>query len=595
MTTYHQQLLYLADPDGNPTELVNGARLAYNLEAAALCGPGQFSNVLAYAGCEALAWEPVCVTNLLTANQSSAETDTTGFETDSNCAVTRQTTQAYDGVASFRLRSAAGGTMGARTLQGLSGVSVIPGYYYTITCRFRAAVSARTCRVQVRWYDISGTYISDDWTGSIVDTTTGWTEHSYSIAAPATARYAAVLPVVTSTGASNEDHFVDALGIIFTGTDNTIETWALGGGGSEATTVWQPVTFEATNPWDNSSIDAAEALGFYIEEWTGLDGAHHARSVTPVGALRGGAYFGPQSHKHRTMKINLLLLGTSERGLNYLFRWLEQQLLNCCTACGSQDLYLREKCPELTHYIASEFEDGWGRMRRVALLDGPTWEAAPAVDAGCYIRRVSFTLGAGDPCIYGTIAAGTTATSTAGFVGSQPAASEVACAGWAGTDRQVSATLVVPDYGSVAPKITITSPYESTTSGTPKHVPDLRIFGLAQYNGAPTCDPCQSPKVGELILSGYQAAGMEIVIDMAARSIRYRQQMSGEEWQDGSRYLARQMRAVKRWWSFVACNSGCVYVEPVYAGLYNSFAGVADDFVSTWTVEIESASRWGCC
>lgn len=594
MTTYHQQLLYLADPDGNPAELINGARLAHNLEAAAMCGSGQFSNVLDYAGCEALAWEPACVTNLLTANQSSAETDTTGFEADSNCAVTRQTTYAYDGVASFRMRSSAGGTMGARTLQGLSGVSVIPGYYYTITARFRAGASGRTCRSQVRWYDASGTFISDDWSGSVTDTTTGWTEHSYSIVAPSTARYAAIVLTVLSTGAANEDHYVDALGIIFTGTTNVAESWALGGGGSTATQVWQPITFSGTNPWDNGSLDAADALGFYIEEWTGLDGAHHVRSAVGVGAHRGGAHFGPQSHRHRTMKINVLLLGTSERGLNYLFRWLEQQLLNCCTACGSQDMYLREKCPILTHYTASEFEEGWGRMRRVALLDGPTWEAAPAVDAGCYIRRVSFTLGAGDPCIYGTPATETTATSLISGVTLAASATPAACNAWAGTSRQVTATLDVPDFGSVAPKITITSPFEADSSGAPKSLPDLRIFGLAQYGGAPACDPCESPRVGELILSGFEAAGAEIVIDMAARTVQYRQQMSGEPWQDGTRFLARQARSTKRWWSFVACNTGCVYVEPVYAGLYNSFGGDADP-VSSWTVTVESASRWGCC
>ena len=60
MTTYHQQLLYLADPDGNPAELINGARLAHNLEAAAMCGSGQFSNVLDYAGCGNRRASPTC-------------------------------------------------------------------------------------------------------------------------------------------------------------------------------------------------------------------------------------------------------------------------------------------------------------------------------------------------------------------------------------------------------------------------------------------------------------------------------------------------------------------------------------------------------
>lgn len=595
MTTYHQQLLYTGDDQGGPVELINGARTAFNLQAAALCGPGQFSNVLADAGCDALLFEPVCVTNLLTEIQSSMNGGvTTGWANDTNATLSASTTQVLQGTHSLRLSSNAAGAMAAVTPTGVSGVRVVAGTYYTATASFRAGSVARNVQTRVRWYDGSGALLSETAPAGLNDSTTAWVTDRSVVLAPAGAITAAVVVRVATPAGAGELHYVDQIGLMPTGLSTAFVPWVLGGGGFTSDVTWQPLTLGGnTNPWDDGSAAADEAMGFYIEEWTGLDGGHHQRATVAVGADRGGARFGPQTARERVMKLNVLLIGTTDRSLAFLFRWLESQLLSCCGACGTRTVFLRDFCEPISPVPTdAELERGWARVERVALVDGPTWEAEPAKDVGCYIRRVSFTLAAGDPCMYAEPTATTTSTSDIAGVGLLALASEAACNTWLSTNRRVSASVAGPTYGAVAPRITITSPLEVDASGNPKSLPDLKIFGVNLASGQ--CDPCRQARIGELIISPYRAAGMEIEIDMAARTVMYRSLSTGLGWQDGSRFLARQTRPQRRWWSFGSCAGGCVYVEPVHVGLLNSFAGTADP-VSSWTVKIEAVPRWGCC
>jgi hypothetical protein len=564
MTYYGSQFLYTGDANGGASELINGARTSALMTAANLCGPGRFTNIVANGGCDALLVEPVCTTNLLSGEQSAFTTTLTGWQVSGNIsALTRDTAQAFEGAASMKMVSAAAGTMDAisATVSNLSTyMKVSAGVSYTATARFRAAVSPRTCTIHVRWYTPDGTQITDSVTGSVTDTTTGWTEHRYQVTAPTGAVYATVLPTVVSTGAASEAHYVDAVGLMTSSTTNP--TWVYGSAGAQYYNTWSPADLTmAGSPWYSSSSTAStEALGFFIEEFTGLDGAHHTRSVTPVGALRGGARFGPQSHQHRVMKLNILLHGTSERGLTHLFRWLETALLRCCDPCGTQKVWVREFCPATVSP-----DDGVGRLESVVLLDGPTWESEPVKNGACYVRRASFTFAAGDPCMYRTTTPIITQITTAVISGTTTPV-VAGCSDYLGSTARVAASMSRPVTGRIAPIVTISSERQGRSGSTYyKPLPDLRIIGFADPAGA-GLDPCKNVKLGELVLAGRETSGLTIVVNMASRSVQILDPYDGRGWRDGSALISGAVSKNRRWWSFDSCDVGYCVVEPVYRG-----------------------------
>lgn len=55
---YFQQCLYVSDPWGNPSEVINGSRTASRLASVGSCGRGQYADILDDFGCEALSYGP---------------------------------------------------------------------------------------------------------------------------------------------------------------------------------------------------------------------------------------------------------------------------------------------------------------------------------------------------------------------------------------------------------------------------------------------------------------------------------------------------------------------------------------------------------
>lgn len=163
--------------------------------------------------------------NLLTANQSSLETNTTGWAAGTNCSIARDTTQASDGTANLRLRSVAAGDMNAVT-SPTNGFAVLPGEQITAMAEFRAATVARSCRVDLVWYDGTSTLISSTNGTGANDATTGWTARNVTGNAPGNAAYAVIRLYVVGTGAANEDHYADKIAIRH-GSYTT--NWAIGG------------------------------------------------------------------------------------------------------------------------------------------------------------------------------------------------------------------------------------------------------------------------------------------------------------------------------------------------------------------------------
>lgn len=154
-----------------------------------------------------------------------------------------------------------------------------------------------------------------------------------------------------------------------------------------------PTAGGAPAPWWDGVVGSpsASAYGFWINEWTGLDGAHMSRSATA--AFPRGSVFGPLGQSHRVWKMNVYLFGSDDASLQALFRWLEASLIRCCSP--GVTAWARTTCPD-------GYDDDYGLVHVVnlQLLEGVQWLAPPVEEYGCLVREVSFTLGVADPCLY---------------------------------------------------------------------------------------------------------------------------------------------------------------------------------------------------
>lgn len=147
--------------------------------------------------------------NELTLNQGSVETDTTGFSSDTNCSISRVTTQSADGVASLQLSSTAGGDMIAGTSQGASGRACIPFVDYTALVSIKPNVNARLCSVAIRFFTSGGSTISTTFAADVAQPNTQFTQMSVTARAPSNAAFMAVLVRVKGTAGAAELAFAD--------------------------------------------------------------------------------------------------------------------------------------------------------------------------------------------------------------------------------------------------------------------------------------------------------------------------------------------------------------------------------------------------
>lgn len=207
--------------------------------------------------------------NMLTANQSSVETDTTGLVAITNCTIARDTAQFADGAASLRMRSSAGGAMVAGTTPtnqyAIVGLQKITGI-----AQFRTAVSGRSCRVNLMWYDSGNAFISTTNGASVTDTTSGWTQAFCTATAPANAAFVRIAFEVLGTGAANEDHYVDKIGLKKSSSIN----WFVGGGSEFGNDKYitlalmdeagQPVDFTVKSNVD-SYLESLREVNFVVE------------------------------------------------------------------------------------------------------------------------------------------------------------------------------------------------------------------------------------------------------------------------------------------------------------------------------------------
>jgi hypothetical protein len=204
--------------------------------------------------------------NMLPAQAADAENsnDGTAFTT-TNCAVTRDTTSAFPGgSSSWKLTSVASGDMAATS----DWIEVDASLPVTARAQFKTAVSARSARCRILFYDSNFVSLGGTITGSSVTDATGtWTEATATGTTPSGVAYARVVFEVLSTGAASEVHNVDRLGFMY----GTSTPWSDGGHSSRNLL--------------SSYLSSAEGSAVGGETWT----ANSASSVTTASTTGTGA------------------------------------------------------------------------------------------------------------------------------------------------------------------------------------------------------------------------------------------------------------------------------------------------------------------
>lgn len=163
--------------------------------------------------------------NILSANQSSLETDIIGWAATTNVTIAVSATQAAHGVNSLRLSSVAAGTMTAQTSGATNGFPVLPGVSYVARASFHKGVAtARQVRIDISWYTAAGALVSTS-TGTSSLEGAAWTEVTVTATAPPTAALGSVVANVVATGGALELHYVDKIGIA----PAPSAAWSIGG------------------------------------------------------------------------------------------------------------------------------------------------------------------------------------------------------------------------------------------------------------------------------------------------------------------------------------------------------------------------------
>ena len=150
------------------------------------------------------------VGNLLTENQASVETDTTGWA-GYILTVARSTAQALHGSASLLVTRASGGGGSAYTPTGVSGIPVTPGETYTATASFRAATGTPDARVGIGWYTSGGAVISQP-VNAYTATSSSWRTEYLTAVAPANAAYAGI-EVGMPAGTAGDAYYADCFSL----------------------------------------------------------------------------------------------------------------------------------------------------------------------------------------------------------------------------------------------------------------------------------------------------------------------------------------------------------------------------------------------
>ena len=148
-------------------------------------------------------------TNSLSPNQASLETNTTGWEASSNCAIARSTAQASIGSASLEITASAAGDAVASTTIGTKFL-VTANQEFSAIADFKAGTTTRSCQVGIRYLTSTGTTISTTYGTAVSATSSAFVTANATVLAPPTATHAQVFVRVVSAS-SGGVHYVDKI------------------------------------------------------------------------------------------------------------------------------------------------------------------------------------------------------------------------------------------------------------------------------------------------------------------------------------------------------------------------------------------------
>lgn len=150
------------------------------------------------------------VTNLLTLNQESLETNTAGWAVDASSpagtSIARVTTHALEGSACLAVTSGGVATPALATT-GATLTAVTAGKQYTGIVNVLAETTARTVQACIAWFDVSSVFISRTALATGADNTATWTQLAVTDIAPPGAAFAAVVTGAQASPAAEVHNF----------------------------------------------------------------------------------------------------------------------------------------------------------------------------------------------------------------------------------------------------------------------------------------------------------------------------------------------------------------------------------------------------
>lgn len=146
-------------------------------------------------------------TNALSPNQASFETNTTGWEATTNCAIARSTAQASVGSASLEITASSAGDAIASTTTATKFM-VTANQEFSAIADFKAGSTTRSCQVGIRYLTTTGTTISTTFGTAVSATSSAFVTASATVLAPPTATHAQVFVKIVSAS-SGGVHYVD--------------------------------------------------------------------------------------------------------------------------------------------------------------------------------------------------------------------------------------------------------------------------------------------------------------------------------------------------------------------------------------------------
>lgn len=154
------------------------------------------------------------VSNLLTANESSMETDATGWTAGANTTRTQDAAHALDGTKALKLVSTASGNV---TVNSARNIPVTAGQTYLASYWAFTTLTGRVANYELDWRTAGGTFVGftdlpAQGLPKVTLVANTWTQVSFTVVVPTGAAISTVtlLPIITSQGAA-ESYWIDGI------------------------------------------------------------------------------------------------------------------------------------------------------------------------------------------------------------------------------------------------------------------------------------------------------------------------------------------------------------------------------------------------